>query len=90
MASRSRAKRGKRRGVLVGIVLGALLSAASIWLLWQATRPPAEDAVHLPNPLSPRGGDLPRESIDAAERARLDELLRERAGEEGDGARGSR
>lgn len=71
--------------MLVGVAVATLLCGLSIWLLWRATRPPPDGGVHLPVPLSPRGGDLPRESIDAAERARLDALLKERAGSDDSG-----
>jgi hypothetical protein len=85
VANRKGTKRGKRRGLVVGLGFAVLLSGVSLWILWRATRPPADAGVHLPVPLSPRGGDLPRESIDAAERARLDALLKERASSDDSG-----
>ena len=94
MATRKRGARGKRRrasprGLAIGVAAAFGLSALGIWALWRTTRPPADTPIHLPAPLNPilpaapaapPAPEKPVESIDAAERAKLDAVLKERAG----------
>jgi hypothetical protein len=70
--------------------LAALLSGLSIWVLWRSTRPPEEQPVRLPVPLGGSVANAPGESIDPAERARLDALVKERAGGSSNASRSAR
>jgi len=90
MAARKRTRKAKRRGRGVLFALAAMLSVLSIWVLWRTTRPPEEQPVRLPAPLGGGVADAPSESIDAAERARLDALLKQRAGGSSDASRSAR
>jgi hypothetical protein len=86
---RGRGKSSSSRGLAIGVAAAFGLSALGIWALWRTTRPPAEAPLHLHAPLTPVNPALPGlppapekpvESIDAAERAKLDAVLKQRAG----------
>jgi hypothetical protein len=97
-----RPNRARPRAVAAGIAVALAVSALGIWALWRTTRPPADAPLHLPAPLSgpaplsapaalpPVAPEAPAESIDAAERARLDALIKKRGKAPADVSRRSR
>jgi uncharacterized membrane protein YebE (DUF533 family) len=68
----------RRRRPLLPVVAGTLAvgaAAAAMWWMWRATRPVAHSTAPVPSDApAPAGG----EEIDAAERRRLEDILRER------------